>query len=61
MDNPSIEPRFAICHSASFSSYLSITIKKNKLFKEEKFKLQIGINYNEENMLFKVHYTYQLQ
>ena len=85
MDNPSIEPSFAICHSASFSSYLSITIKKNKLFKEEKFQItnryqlqwrkyavqstlyisvtikktcysnyKIGINYNEENKLFKV-------
>ena len=24
-------------------------MKKNKLFKKEKFKVQIGINYNEEN------------
>ena len=29
-------------------------MKKNKLFKEEKFKVQIGTNYNEENKLFKV-------
>ena len=29
-------------------------MKKNKIFKEEKFKVQIGINYNEENKLFKV-------
>ena len=57
MNNPSIESHFVICHSASFASQLSITMKKNKLFKEEKFKLQIGINYNDyndENMLFKV-------
>ena len=32
-----------------FSSHLSIIMKKNKLFKKEKFKVQIGINYNEEN------------
>ena len=29
-------------------------MKKNKLFKGEKFQVQIGINYNEENNLFKV-------
>ena len=29
-------------------------MKKNKVFKEQKFKVQIGINYNEENKLFKV-------
>ena len=61
MNNPSIESHFAICQSASFSSQLSITMKKNKLFKEEKFKVQIGINYNEENKLFKVQNRYQLQ
>ena len=54
MNNPSIESHFAICHSASFSSQLPIAMKKNKLFKEEKFKVQRGINYNEENKLFKV-------
>ena len=54
MNNPSIESHFTICHSASFSSQLSIAMKKNKLFKEEKFKVQRGINYNEENKLFKV-------
>ena len=48
MNNPSIESHFAICHIASFSSQLSITMKRNKLFKEEKFKVQIGISYNEE-------------
>ena len=51
-------------------------MKRNKLFKEEKFKVQIGINYNEEisyskyeiginynkeNKLFKVQNRYQLQ
>ena len=36
-------------------------MRKNKLFKEEKFKVQIGINYNEENKLFKVQNRYQLQ
>ena len=29
-------------------------MKKNKLFKEEKFKVEIGINYNEENKLIKL-------
>ena len=61
MNNPSIESHFAICHVASFSSPLSITMKRNKLFKEEKFKVQIGINYNEENKLFIVQNEYQLQ
>ena len=36
-------------------------MKKNKLLKEQKFKVQIGINYNEENKLFKVQNRYQLQ
>ena len=31
------------------------------LFKEEKFKVQLGINYNEENKLLKVQNRYQLQ
>ena len=31
------------------------------LFKEEKFKAQLGINYNEENKLLKVQNRYQLQ
>ena len=35
-------------------------MKKNKLFKEEKFKVQTGINYNEENKLFKVQKMYGL-
>ena len=48
------------CHSASFYSQLSITMKKSKLFKEEKFKVQIDINYNKENKLFKVQNKYQL-
>ena len=61
MNNPSTESHFAICHSASFSSQLSIAMKKNKLFKEEKFKVQIGINYNEENKLFEVQSRYQKQ
>ena len=47
-----IESHF-ICHSASLSSQLSITMKKKKLFREKKFKASIGINYNEENKLFK--------
>ena len=54
MYNPSIESHFAVCYSASFSSQLSIEMKKNKLLKEEKFKVQKGIKYNEENKLFKV-------
>ena len=54
MYNPSIESLFAICYSASFSLQLSIAMKKNKLFKEEKFKVQKVIKYNEENKLFKV-------
>ena len=29
-------------------------MKKNKLFKEEKLKVQIGINYNEEDKLIKL-------
>ena len=29
-------------------------MKKNKLFKAEKFKLEIGISYNEVNKLFKL-------
>ena len=53
MNNYSIESHFTICHTASFSSQLSITLKKNKLFKEEKFKVQ-NRYYNEENNLFKV-------
>ena len=36
-------------------------MKKNKLVKEEKFKVQIGINYNKENKLFKGQNRYQLQ
>ena len=36
-------------------------MKKNKLFKEKKLKVQTGINYNEENKLFKVQNRYQLQ
>ena len=60
MNNPSIESHFAICNSANFSSQLPITTKKNKLLNEEKFKVQIGINYNEENKLFKVQNRYQL-
>ena len=36
-------------------------MKKNKLLKEQKFKVEIGINYNEENKLFKVQNRYQLQ
>ena len=35
MNNHSIESYFTICHSASFSSQVSITMKKNKLFKQE--------------------------
>ena len=31
------------------------------LFKEEKFKVQLGINYNEENKLLKVQNRYQYQ
>ena len=54
MYNLSIESHFAVCYSASFSSQLSIAMKKNKLLKEEKFKVQKGIKYNEENKLFKV-------
>ena len=40
LNNDSIKSRFTICHSASFSSQVSITMEKNKLFKEEKFKVQ---------------------
>ena len=29
-------------------------MKKNKLFKAEKFKVKIGISYNEENKQFKL-------
>ena len=54
MYNPSIESHFAVCYSASFSWQLSIEMKKNKFLKEEKFKVQKGIKYNEENKLFKV-------
>ena len=61
VNNPSIESLSAICHSASFRSQLSITVKKNKLSKEKKLKVQIGINYNEKNKLFKVQNRYQLQ
>ena len=58
--NPSIESHFAISQSASFSSQLLISMRK-KLFKKEKFKLQIRINCNEENKLMKVQNRYQLQ
>ena len=40
---------------------LSITMKKHKLFKEKKSKYKTGINYNEENKLFKVQNRYQLE
>ena len=40
VNNYSIEAHFTISHSASFSSHVSITMKKNKLFKEEKFKVE---------------------
>ena len=61
MNNHSIESHFTIYHSASFSSHLSITMKKNKLFKEEKFEVQNRYQLQEENKLFKVHNRYQLQ
>ena len=54
MKNHSIESHFTISHSASFFSHLTITMKKNKLFKEEKFKIQNRYELQEENKLFKV-------
>ena len=60
MNNHSTESHFAICHSASFSSQLSITMNKNKLFKEKNFKVQICINCNEENKFCKLQNRYQL-
>ena len=36
-------------------------MKKNKLFKEEKFKVQNRYQLQEENKLFKVQNWYQLQ
>ena len=59
-----------MCHSASFSSHLSITMKKKQVIQRRKIqstkqvsitvkkisysKDKAGINYNEENKLFKV-------
>ena len=40
LSNHSVVSHFTIYHSASFSSQLSITRKKNKIFTEEKFKAQ---------------------
>ena len=54
MNNHSIESHFNIYHSASFSSHLSITMRKNKLFTEEKFKVQNRYQLQEENKLFKI-------
>ena len=48
MNNPSVESHFTVCHSDSLSSQLSITMKKISYS-----KYKIGINYNEENKLFK--------
>ena len=62
MNNHSIESRYVICYSASFSSVINYNEEKQVIFKEEKFKVvQIGINYNEENKLLKVQNRYQLQ
>ena len=44
-----------------FHGYQLQCRKTREWFKEEKFKVQIGIYYNEENKLFKVQNRYQLQ
>ena len=54
VNNHSIESYFTICHSASFSSQVSITMMKNKLFKLENNQStkQVSITM-KKNKLFK--------
>ena len=44
-----------------FHGYQLQCRKTREWLKEEKFKVQIGIYYSEENKLFKVKNRYQLQ
>ena len=54
MNNHSIESYFTICHSASFSSKVSITMMKNKLFKLENDQSTKQVsNTMKKNELFK--------
>ena len=47
-------PYFTICHSASFSSQSSITMKKKTLFKEENIQSTKRVSYTmKKNKLFK--------
>ena len=54
MNNHSIESYLTICHSASFSSNMSITMMKNKLFKLENDQSTKQLsNTMERNKFFK--------